>query len=233
MNQMVYNFNTFYRRWALLISITNLTGVFLSYFFELRVIWIVGVLLTFSHFLLKMTSFLEKMPLILGYANWVSITRLISVILLFIFYERIDVLILFSIFLGTILLDGVDGYLARKYNHVSQVGGVLDMETDAQLVLVISWIHVDMQSIGWWLLIPGGFRYFYEILFSWKKEWKEEILPKKIRATIAVTFFITLLIPFITNEPTFIFLLYISGVLIFLSFFISILHQSNFIKLKL
>lgn len=231
MNQMDYNFDKFNKKWALSSSIVNLLGVIIALSFHQTWAWKAGVCIIFMVFLIKMPTFLKPMPLILGYANWVSITRLLMVFSLFIFYKELSDILLFSLFLIAILFDGLDGYLARKFNHVSKAGGVLDMETDAFLVLALSWIHVEQQRVEWWILIPGGFRYTYEIMFFWKRNWKEELLPKIVRATIAVSFFITLLIPFITVESPYIFLLYISEILIILSFSISIFHQINFNKL--
>lgn len=223
---MDYNFNLFYRRWALLVSIINIIGLLLSFFLELKIVWLIGIVACFAFFLSRMTLFLKKMPLLIGYANWVSIIRLVTIIIVFIFYESIDEQVLFYIFLVAILLDGLDGFLARKFGHVSQFGGVLDMETDALLVLILSWIHVDMQSIGWWLLIPGGFRYIYGLLFSWfEQNPMVDFPPKIVRATIAVIFFFSLLTPFVLSQELSTLILSIASVLIILSFSLSIISN--------
>ncbi len=231
MNQMDYKFEQFNRRWALTNSLINISGLILTLFLQNVWLWQAGIFISFMLFLRKMPSFLKPMPLLLGYANWVSIIRLLMVFVLFVFYTALNDFLLFSLFLIAIIFDGLDGFLARKFNHVSKAGGILDMETDALLVLILSWVHVEQQRVEWWILIPGGLRYAYEILFFWKSNWKAELLPKIVRATIAVSFFLTLLIPFITTATPYIFLLYISGILIILSFSISIIHQINFKKL--
>jgi phosphatidylglycerophosphate synthase len=58
-----------------------------------------------------------------------------------------------------LVLDAVDGKVARRTGTVSPVGARFDMEVDAFLVLVLS-IHVAV-IVGPWALAIGGMRYVF------------------------------------------------------------------------
>lgn len=58
-----------------------------------------------------------------------------------------------------LLLDGVDGQVARRRNVASEFGARFDMELDAFLLLVLSW-HVAGQ-LGSWVLLIGLARYLF------------------------------------------------------------------------
>jgi phosphatidylglycerophosphate synthase len=56
-----------------------------------------------------------------------------------------------------LILDGVDGWLARRNGSVTRLGASFDMETDAFLILVLS-VYVAPVD-GWWVLAIGLARY--------------------------------------------------------------------------
>jgi phosphatidylglycerophosphate synthase len=56
-----------------------------------------------------------------------------------------------------LVLDGVDGRVARLTGTVSELGARFDMEVDAFLILVLS-VHVA-GSVGWWVVLIGAARY--------------------------------------------------------------------------
>lgn len=58
-----------------------------------------------------------------------------------------------------LVLDGVDGWVARRRNVASAFGARFDMELDAFLLLVLSW-HVAGQ-LGNWVLLIGLARYLF------------------------------------------------------------------------
>jgi len=63
-----------------------------------------------------------------------------------------------------LVLDGVDGKVARRTGTSSDAGARLDMEMDAALLLILS--LVATQSIGWWVLGIGLMRYAF-VAASW------------------------------------------------------------------
>nr|WP_255426686.1 CDP-alcohol phosphatidyltransferase family protein [Pseudonocardia sp. C8] len=59
-----------------------------------------------------------------------------------------------------LVLDGVDGPVARRTGTVTALGARFDMETDAFLLLVLS-VHVAATSGAWWVTALGLLRYAY------------------------------------------------------------------------
>jgi phosphatidylglycerophosphate synthase len=67
-----------------------------------------------------------------------------------------------------LVLDAVDGRVARRTNTVSAFGARFDMEVDAFLILVLS-VYVA-QTTGWWVLAIGAARYVFvaaRLFFPW------------------------------------------------------------------
>lgn len=57
------------------------------------------------------------------------------------------------------ILDGLDGWLARRRGQVTPLGALLDQETDAALVLLLCVELVVTRNVGPWVLIAGLLRY--------------------------------------------------------------------------
>ena len=70
--------------------------------------------------------------------------------------------------IGTVclILDGVDGRLARSRGEVSDFGARFDVETDAALLLFLSVAVGALAAVGWWVLAVAGMRYVY-VAASW------------------------------------------------------------------
>lgn len=62
---------------------------------------------------------------------------------------------------GVTLLDGLDGWLARRFNTVSGFGARFDMETDAVFVAVLSLLAWQFGKVGAWVLLSGLMRYLF------------------------------------------------------------------------
>lgn len=169
----------------------------------------------------------QRLPLLIGYPNMVTALRLMIIVVFTWYHDEISSLSLVMGFGIAISLDGVDGYLARKFNQVTEQGANFDMEVDAFLVLTLSWINFKSGSLHWWILIPGGFRYIHELTFKLLRPGQSEFFPKWLRATIAVSFFVSLLLPIISNLQIFKYLAYTSGGLILLSFCSSTIGNLN------
>ena len=67
-----------------------------------------------------------------------------------------------------LVLDAVDGKVARRTGTTSPVGARFDMEVDAFLVLVLS-VHVA-GIVGPWALVIGGMRYAF-VVAGWLLPW--------------------------------------------------------------
>jgi phosphatidylglycerophosphate synthase len=76
-----------------------------------------------------------------------------------------------------LLLDAVDGQVARRTGSSSRLGARFDMEADSILVLVLS-VFVAM-SLGWWVVAIGAFRYVF-VALSWGLPWLRAPLPPRL-----------------------------------------------------
>ena len=134
---------------------------------------------------------------------------------------------LFAFFLfGTaIALDGLDGYLARKYNQASELGGLFDMTTDAFLVLLLSCLLVKNYEVPYWILGIGYLHHGYTLLIH-LLNWQDLIIPKNpIGKYVAAFLFISLLGPFILSETISTPILYLSSSLTLGSFMLSFWYK--------
>ena len=84
-----------------------------------------------------------------------------------------------------IVLDGVDGWVARRTGTASMLGARFDMEVDAFLILVLS--AFVARSSGAWVLAIGVARYAF-LGAGWLLPWMRGSLPprywRKVVATI-------------------------------------------------
>ena len=62
---------------------------------------------------------------------------------------------------GALLLDGLDGFLARRLGQVSAFGARFDMETDAFAMLVLAILVYALGQAGPWVLLSGLLRYIF------------------------------------------------------------------------
>jgi phosphatidylglycerophosphate synthase len=84
-----------------------------------------------------------------------------------------------------LVLDAVDGQVARRTGTTSALGARFDMEIDSVLVLVLS-VFVGW-SLGWWVLAIGLARYAF-VAAAWALPWMRTALPPRFsRKTVAAT----------------------------------------------
>src|SRR5438552_2371668 len=62
---------------------------------------------------------------------------------------------------AALLLDGADGWAARRQGLASAFGARFDMEVDAFAILVLAITVVKAQAVPCWVLAIGGMRYLY------------------------------------------------------------------------
>ncbi len=75
---------------------------------------------------------------------------------------------------AALLLDGVDGAVARRTDTASEVGAVLDAETDAAMMLTLSVIAAH--QVGPWIVLAGGLRYLFGTVDALR--WNAGSLPR-------------------------------------------------------
>ena len=135
-----------------------------------------------------------------GYANWVTIFRLVLLCLLGFNYQQFDHFSLAVLAVFVLSLDGLDGFIARKMSMNSAFGGRLDGETDAWFVLLMGTVVYQLKLADYWILWPGLLRYIFVLscYLLWKKTLPEPV--SYFRKTIAVIIMAALVSPFILAE---------------------------------
>lgn len=66
------------------------------------------------------------------------------------------------------IADGFDGFLARRSNHATRLGEILDVEFDALGILVATMLAVQYGQLPWWYLSLGLARYFFVFGLWWR-----------------------------------------------------------------
>ena len=86
----------------------------------------------------------------------------------------------------TTVLDGVDGWFARRTGMASAFGARFDMETDALLIQVLAILAWQYGKAGPWVLISGLLRYQF-VAAGWVLPWmREPLFPSVRRKAICV-----------------------------------------------
>jgi phosphatidylglycerophosphate synthase len=100
------------------------------------------------------------------------------------------------------VLDGVDGWLARRSHQQSAFGARFDMETDAAIILILSilvWLH---GKAGVWVLACGLMRYGF-VAAGWILPWMAGPLRATRRGkSVAVAQFVGLSVALLPLVPT-------------------------------
>jgi len=74
-----------------------------------------------------------------------------------------------GLFLVAALTDYIDGYLARRANHATRLGKLLDLEVDSFGVLVATILLVQYGQLPAWYLIVGSAHYLFHYHLLWRK----------------------------------------------------------------
>jgi phosphatidylglycerophosphate synthase len=125
-----------------------------------------------------------------GPADWVTLTRgtlvgCVAALTADSFHRPARVPVLVAIALVALLLDALDGQVARRTGTTSGLGARFDMEVDAFLILVLS-VYVS-RSMGAWILAIGAMRYAF-VAAGWLLRWMRSPLPPRFwRKVVAAT----------------------------------------------
>jgi phosphatidylglycerophosphate synthase len=108
------------------------------------------------------------------------------------FTRQAPVTALVALVVVALVLDGVDGWVARRTGTSSALGARFDMEVDAFAILVLS-VYVA-GPVGTWVLVIGAMRYAY-VAAGWALPWLRGSLPPRYwRKVVAATQGVTLVV---------------------------------------
>jgi phosphatidylglycerophosphate synthase len=125
-----------------------------------------------------------------GLANQVTLARAVLLALLLALVGEstmtstaVVIVVLASL---AIVLDSIDGRLARRYGTASAFGARFDMEVDALLVLLLALLAWQFGKAGAWVLLSGLLRYGF-VIFSLAVPCLRQSLPlSRRRQTVCV-----------------------------------------------
>jgi phosphatidylglycerophosphate synthase len=121
-------------------------------------------------------------------ADWVTLTRAVLIagvtgLVADSFSRTVPLTALVALSIVALILDAVDGQVARRTGTATPLGGRLDGEADAWLILVLS-VFVA-RGYGSWVLAIGAIRYAF-LLAGWLIPWLADPLPPRFwRKTVA------------------------------------------------
>lgn len=106
---------------------------------------------------------------------------------------------------GIAVLDGVDGWLARRLCLASAFGARFDMETDALLIMVLAVLAWQFGKAGVWVLGSGLLRYAFVATGTALPALRRPLPSSKRRKAVAVAQVVALIVavaPFVPAEVT-------------------------------
>lgn len=99
------------------------------------------------------------------------------------FAGGIRVPVLVAITVVALVLDAVDGKVARRTGTATAFGARFDMEVDAFLILVLSCYVAP--AAGWWVAAIGAMRYVW-VVATWVLPWlRGQLFPRYWRKVVA------------------------------------------------
>jgi phosphatidylglycerophosphate synthase len=132
-----------------------------------------------------------------GPADWVTLARAVlaggvAALAADSLSRPVPVVTLVGMAVVALVLDAVDGVVARRTDTASSLGARFDMEVDAFLLIMLS-VYVA-RTAGAWVLAIGAMRYAF-VAAGWALPWLRERLPARYwRKVVAATQGIVLVI---------------------------------------
>jgi phosphatidylglycerophosphate synthase len=94
---------------------------------------------------------------------------------------------------AVVVLDGVDGRLARRHGVASEFGARFDMETDALLVLALAVLAWRWDRAGAWVVLSGLARYLFVGAAVFAPWLRRPLPPSRRRQAVCVVQIVVLL----------------------------------------
>ncbi|MFJ5773094.1 CDP-alcohol phosphatidyltransferase family protein [Streptomyces sp. NPDC093094] len=150
--------------------------------------WLTGLVFAFATWAVLSRALHRARPASFGPANRVTLGRAILVgavtALVADSYQSSPPVTLFvGLTAVALILDGVDGKVARRTGTSTPLGARFDMEVDAFLILVLS-VYVSM-ALGPWVLLIGGMRYAFVAAARFWPWLNAPLPPSTARKTVA------------------------------------------------
>jgi len=143
--------------------------------------WIAGLATGSAATALLVTARMRSDQPAIHPADWVTLTRTVLIagvagLVADSFVRPLPVAALVTLSAVALVLDAVDGQVARRTGTATPLGARIDMEADAFLILLLS-IYVS-RDYGRWVLVIGAARYAL-LLAGWLIPWLAAPLPPR------------------------------------------------------
>jgi len=92
------------------------------------------------------------------------------------------------------VLDGVDGWLARRFRVASAFGARFDMEIDALLILMLAILVSEFGKAGPWVMLSGLLRYIFIGAGRYWPRLREPLFASRRRQTVCVVQILALVV---------------------------------------
>jgi phosphatidylglycerophosphate synthase len=143
--------------------------------------WIIGLATGWAATALLVTARMRSDQPAIHPADWVTLTRAllaagVAGLVADSFIRPVSVTALVTLSTVALVLDAVDGQVARRTRTATPLGARLDSEVDAFLILLLS--IVVSQDYGGWVLVIGAARYAL-LLAGWLIPWLAAPLPPR------------------------------------------------------
>lgn len=193
------------RRWTIVHAIAMLACLPAALWWRAPWALAAAALVSFAGYLASTRHSWRTLGLLGGHANAVTLGRLSGVLFIGFLGLHVPAYVVGLVAAVVVTLDGLDGYLARKYQTVSDFGGHLDMETDALNLYVLASLALAQGSLPAWILVIGTMRYTYVLVMAAFKR-GELVEPRRMLGRFAAVFVLyamaaVFLLPWIVHYP--------------------------------
>lgn len=150
--------------------------------------WLAGAVYAVLTWLVLTRALRARGVLVLGPANQVTLARAtlvggVAALAADSIRGHPPVVVLVALATVALVLDAVDGQVARRTGTTSALGARFDMEVDALLILVLSVVVAG--SLGAWVLAIGALRYVFVAAAALLPWLRASLPPRFSRKTVA------------------------------------------------
>ena len=184
--------------WILLLL--NLAAYALAHWLTLGMLFFFKTLSVYLFiFMVMLTQLTDHRPSSkFGSANQITLVRagLVALLCGFIGESLSHLLLWYAVMIGLLgtMLDGVDGWLARREGLVSRMGARFDMEIDALHILILSVLAFQSNKAGVWVLTAGALRYLFLVVGYFIPWLASELAPSRRRQSVCVIQIVSLIV---------------------------------------
>jgi CDP-diacylglycerol--glycerol-3-phosphate 3-phosphatidyltransferase len=126
-----------------------------------------------------MTELSRSAGVIWTWSNMVTFARVLAapcVAIVFVVAERpLADWLAFVIFVGAALTDYLDGWLARRWNEISEMGKMLDPIADKAMVTIALAVLTGLIGLSFWYVVPVAAILLREVLVSGLREYLGDV----------------------------------------------------------